>query len=97
MRIETDMSCMRPAFHFCVGCLAHALKLGYWVMCGDESNMLPPPVWQPRSCRFMLLRTLKALPQPLCGHLNGFSPVCEWLWILRLEGLEKALLQVGQM
>jgi hypothetical protein len=45
----------------------------------------------------MLLRTLKALPQPLCGHLNGFSPVCEWLWILRLEGLEKALLQVGQM
>lgn len=25
--------------------------------------------WQPRSCRFMLLRTLNALPHPGCGHL----------------------------
>lgn len=25
--------------------------------------------WQPRSCRFMLLRTLKAFPHPGCGHL----------------------------
>lgn len=53
--------------------------------------------WQPLSCRFMLLRTLKALPHPAWGHLNGFSPVCEWLWIRRLLGRLKALLQVWQI
>jgi hypothetical protein len=53
--------------------------------------------WQPRSWRFMLLRTLKALPQPGCGHLYGFSPVWLWLWMRRLLGLEKALLHVEQM
>lgn len=45
----------------------------------------------------MLLRTLKALPQPECGHLKGFSPVCEWLWIRSELGREKALLHVWQM
>lgn len=54
-------------------------------------------LWQPRSCRFMLLRTLKALPQPEWGHLKGFSPVCEWLWMRNELGREKALLQVWQM
>jgi hypothetical protein len=42
----------------------------------------------------MLLRTLKALPHPACGHLNGFSPVCEWLWMRSELGREKALLHV---
>lgn len=55
------------------------------------------PLWQPRSCRFMLLRTENALPQPLCGHLNGFSPVWLWEWIFRLDGRLNALLHVGQM
>lgn len=45
----------------------------------------------------MLLRTLNALPQPGCGHLYGFSPVCEWEWIRSELGLENALLHVGQM
>ena len=54
-------------------------------------------LWQPRSCRFMLERTLKALPQPACGHLKGFSPVWEWLWMRSELGREKALLQVWQM
>lgn len=54
-------------------------------------------LWQPRSWRFMLLRTLKALPHPECGHLKGFSPVCEWLWIRSELGREKALLHVWQM
>jgi hypothetical protein len=45
----------------------------------------------------MLLLTLNALPHPWWGHLNGFSPVCECEWILKLDGLEKALLQVWQM
>ena len=45
----------------------------------------------------MLLRTLKALPQPGKGHLNGFSPVWEWLWIRRELGREKALLHVWHM
>lgn len=62
-----------------------------------EAAALPPIVWQPRSCLFILLRTLKAFPHPACGHLKGFSPVCEWLWILRLLGLLNALLQVWQM
>jgi hypothetical protein len=31
--------------------------------------------WQPRSCLFILLRTLNAFPHPACEHLNGFSPV----------------------
>ena len=53
--------------------------------------------WQPRSCLFMLLRTLNALPQPVCGHLKGFSPVWLWLCMRRLLGREKALLHVGQM
>lgn len=29
--------------------------------------------------------------------MNGFSPVCEWLWIRSELGREKALLHVGQM
>lgn len=53
-------------------------------------------LWHPLSWRFMLLRTLKALPHPVCGHLNGFSPVCEWLWMRRLLGRLKALLHVEQ-
>lgn len=44
----------------------------------------------------MLLRTLNALPHPGCGHLNGFSPVCEWLWIRSELGRENALLHVWQ-
>ena len=54
-------------------------------------------LWQPRSWRFMLERTLKALPHPGCGHLKGFSPVCEWLWMRSELGREKALLHVWQM
>lgn len=57
----------------------------------------PAVAWQPRSWRFMLLRTLKALPQPAWGHLKGFSPVWLWLWMRRLLGREKALLHVWQM
>jgi len=45
----------------------------------------------------MLLRTLKAFPQPACGHLNGFSPVWLWLWMRRLLGRENALLHVWQI
>ena len=45
----------------------------------------------------MLLRTLKALPHPGNGHLKGFSPVWEWLWIRSELGREKALLHVWQM
>jgi hypothetical protein len=33
------------------------------------------PLWHPRSWRFMLLRTLKALPQPAWVQRKGFSPV----------------------
>ena len=46
----------------------------YWA---SGLPLAPPPPWHPRSCRFMLLRTLKAFPHPGCGHLKGFSPVCE--------------------
>lgn len=52
-------------------------------------------LWQPRSWRFMLLRTLNDLPQPRCGQRNGFSPVWLCMWILRLDGRLKALLHVG--
>jgi hypothetical protein len=45
----------------------------------------------------MLLLTEKAFPQPGCGHLKGFSPVWEWLWMRSELGREKALLQVWQM
>lgn len=55
------------------------------------------PVWQPRSWRFILLRTLNALPQPACVQRNGFSPVWLCEWMRRLEGREKALWQVRQM
>ena len=72
-----------------------------WTVDGEMSAVaavLPlSKLWQPRSWRFMLERTLKALPQPACGHLKGFSPVCEWLWIRRLLGRLKALLHVWQM
>jgi hypothetical protein len=27
--------------------------------------------------------------------LNGFSPVCVWLWVRRLDGHEKVLLHVA--
>ena len=57
---------------------------------------LPVSPWQPFSCLFMLLRTLKYFPQPWCLHLYGFSPVCEYVWILSELGREKGLLQVGQ-
>lgn len=66
-------------------------------MSGGEPTLLASKLWQPRSWRFMLLRTLKALPQPAWGHLKGFSPVCEWLWMRNELGREKALLQVWQM
>lgn len=62
----------------------------------QETGAAPSKLWQPRSWRFMLLRTLKALPQPPCGHLKGFSPVWECEWMRRLLGREKALLHVGQ-
>lgn len=55
------------------------------------------PVWQPRSWRFILLRTLNALPQPACVQRKGFSPVWLCEWMRRLEGREKALWQVRQM
>lgn len=40
----------------------------------------------------MLLRTEKALPQPLRVHLNGFSPVWLWLWMRSDDGRLNALL-----
>lgn len=63
----------------------------------DPDVLLVSKLWQPRSWRFMLLRTLKALPQPGWGHLKGFSPVCEWPWIRSELGREKALPHVWQM
>jgi hypothetical protein len=44
----------------------------------------------------MLLRTLNALPQPACEHLNGFSPVWLCVWMRRLLGREKAFWHVAQ-
>lgn len=44
-------------------------------------GLLPPVLllspWHPFSCLFILLLTLKYLPQPSYLHLYGFSPVCE--------------------
>lgn len=78
----------QPTSHVFRGGFHVVLSASYWALPG-----LPPP-WQPRSCLFMLLLTLNAFPQPACWHLKGFSPVCEWLWIRRLDGLENALLHV---
>jgi integral membrane sensor domain MASE1 len=61
--------------------LQEALFFGFFVYCFGLSLAYTMavatgrPVWQPRSWRFMLLRTLKALPQPACVQRNGFSPV----------------------
>lgn len=61
----------------------------------SSSALADPAPWQPFSCRFILLRTLKNFPQPSCLHLKGFSPVCEYVWIFKELGREKAFEHVG--
>lgn len=89
-----DLTVIIEVYHVWLARVTHRLQLTQMLRRAHQS---PSAQRHPRPCLFTLLRTLNALPQPACGQRNGFSPVCEWLWILRHEGREKALLQVWQI
>lgn len=43
--------------------IAHRARRSQRRLPAQDGRGVPPAAWQPRSCRFMLLRTLNALPQ----------------------------------